>query len=95
VSLVDIRREEHVCIITLQREEKLNALSGAMERELLDALGGEDVRGSHCVVITGAGKAFSAGPRQLRSELLAGSRSLGILRPVEEKRGRRIWLCSN
>jgi len=61
VSLVDIRREEHVCIITLQREEKLNALSGAMERELLDALGGEDVRGSHCVVITGAGKAFSAG----------------------------------
>ena len=32
-----------------------------MERELLDALGGEDVRGSHCVVLTGAGKAFSAG----------------------------------
>src|SRR6185436_15852511 len=47
-------------IITLKREEKLNALSGAMERELLDALGGEDVRGSHCVVITGAGNAFSA-----------------------------------
>ena len=47
MSLVDIRREEHVCIITLKREEKLNALSGAMERELLDALGGEDVRGSH------------------------------------------------
>jgi histidinol-phosphate aminotransferase len=34
----------HVCILTLQREEKLNALSGRMERELLDALGGEDVR---------------------------------------------------
>ena len=61
MSLVDIRREEHVCVVTLQREEKLNALSGAMERELLDALGGEDVRGSRCVVITGAGKAFSAG----------------------------------
>ena len=37
MTLVDIRREEHVCVVTLQREEKLNALSGAMERELLDA----------------------------------------------------------
>jgi enoyl-CoA hydratase/carnithine racemase len=61
VSLVDIRHEEHVCVVTLQREEKLNALSGAMERELLDALGAADVGGSRCVVITGAGKAFSAG----------------------------------
>jgi enoyl-CoA hydratase/carnithine racemase len=32
-----------------------------MERELLDALDGKDVRGSHCLVLTGAGKAFSAG----------------------------------
>ena len=61
MSLVDIRREGQVCVLTLQREEKLNALSGAMERELLAALGGEDVCGSRCVVITGAGKAFSAG----------------------------------
>ena len=61
VSLVDIRREGQVCLLTLQREEKLNALSGAMERELLDSLSGDDVRGSRCVVLTGAGKAFSAG----------------------------------
>jgi enoyl-CoA hydratase/carnithine racemase len=61
VSLVDIRREGLVCVLTLQREEKLNALSGAMERELLDALAGDDVRTSRCVVLTGAGKAFSAG----------------------------------
>jgi len=61
VSLVDIRREGQVCVLTLQREEKLNALSGAMERELLDSLSGDDVRGSRCVVLTGAGKAFSAG----------------------------------
>ena len=61
MSLVDIRREGQVCVLTLQREEKLNALSGAMERELLDSLSGDDVRGSRCVVLTGAGKAFSAG----------------------------------
>jgi enoyl-CoA hydratase/carnithine racemase len=61
VSLVDVRREDHVCVLTLQREEKLNALSGGMEGELLNALGSDDVRGSRCVVITGAGKAFSAG----------------------------------
>ena len=61
MSLVDVRREGQVCVLTLQREEKLNALSGAMERKLLEALGGNDLRASRCVVITGAGKAFSAG----------------------------------
>jgi enoyl-CoA hydratase/carnithine racemase len=61
VSLVEVRREGPVCVLTLQRAEKLNALSGAMERELLDSLAGDDVRTSRCVVLTGAGKAFSAG----------------------------------
>src|SRR4029450_5522161 len=48
-------------VITFQREEKLNAISSAMERELLDAVSGDHVRGSRRVVLTGAGKAFSAG----------------------------------
>ncbi len=61
MSFLDIRREGPVCVLTLSRQEKLNALSGAMERELLDALGGDDLRTSRCVVLTGAGKAFSAG----------------------------------
>jgi enoyl-CoA hydratase/carnithine racemase len=61
VSLLDIRRGGDVCVITFRREEKLNAISSAMERELLDALSGDGVRGSRCVVLTGAGKAFSAG----------------------------------
>jgi enoyl-CoA hydratase/carnithine racemase len=56
-----VRREGDVAVLTLQREEKLNALSGAVERALLDALTREEVRTSHCVVFTGAGKAFSAG----------------------------------
>lgn len=61
MSLVDVRREGAVCVLTLEREEKLNALSRAMERELLDSLSGEDVRESRCVVLTGTGNAFSAG----------------------------------
>jgi enoyl-CoA hydratase/carnithine racemase len=60
-DLVAIRQDGGVTILTLQREEKLNALSGGLEGELLAALRTEEIRGSRCVAITGAGKAFSAG----------------------------------
>jgi enoyl-CoA hydratase/carnithine racemase len=60
-SFVEVRREDRTCVILLRRDEKLNALSTAVERELLEALGSEDVRGSACVAFAGAGRAFSAG----------------------------------
>ncbi|HEY7004130.1 MAG TPA: enoyl-CoA hydratase/isomerase family protein [Gaiellaceae bacterium] len=60
-ELVGVRREGSVALLTLQREEKLNALSGAVERALLDAVAGEAVRTSRCVVLSGTGRAFSAG----------------------------------
>jgi enoyl-CoA hydratase/carnithine racemase len=60
-DLIGVRQEERVTVLTLQREEKLNALSTALEAELLAALSGEEVQTSRCVVFTGAGKAFSAG----------------------------------
>lgn len=60
-DLVGIRRDRDVCVLTLQREEKLNALSAALERELQEVVQSDEVRGSRCVVFTGAGKAFSAG----------------------------------
>jgi enoyl-CoA hydratase/carnithine racemase len=59
--LVDVRREGRVCVLTLRREEKLNALSTALEQELLDALASDDVTSCGCVVLTGGGRAFSAG----------------------------------
>ena len=59
--MIGIRREQRVAVLTLRREEKLNALSTAVESELLAALTGEEVRDSRCVVFVGAGKAFSAG----------------------------------
>lgn len=48
-------------MITFQREEKLNAISTAVERALLDALASPDVRESRCVVFAGGERAFSAG----------------------------------
>lgn len=60
-ELVGVRREEHVTVLMLQREEKLNAISTEMEAALLGALAGGAVRESRCIVFAGAGKAFSAG----------------------------------
>ena len=59
--LVEIRRDRKVCVLTLRREEKLNALSTALEQELLEALDSDDVTSCGCVVVTGSGRAFSAG----------------------------------
>ena len=61
MSLVATTRDGAVSIVTLSRDEKLNALSGELERDLGAALGSDDVRSSACVVLTGAGRAFSAG----------------------------------
>ena len=60
-GLLDVRREGAVCVLTFQREEKLNAISTGVERELLAAFEGDDVRQSRCVVFAGGERAFSAG----------------------------------
>lgn len=61
MSLLTIGRDGAVALITLDRDEKLNAISTAMERELSEALASDHVRTSRAVVIAGAGRAFSAG----------------------------------
>ena len=61
MSLVEISRDGAVCVVRLRREEKLNALSAALEADLKDALQSELVRSSSCVVLTGGERAFSAG----------------------------------
>lgn len=50
-----------MCVLTLRREAKLNALSTALEGALADALRAPGVRDAGSVVIAGAGRAFSAG----------------------------------
>jgi 2-(1,2-epoxy-1,2-dihydrophenyl)acetyl-CoA isomerase len=54
--------ENHIITITLERPEKLNAFSGTMREELLEALRAA-AGDTNCrvVVITGAGRAFCAG----------------------------------
>jgi enoyl-CoA hydratase/carnithine racemase len=60
-GVVETRREGDVCVLLLNRPEKLNALSIRVERALAKALSSTDVASSGCVVVTGAGRAFSAG----------------------------------
>lgn len=60
-ELVAVRREGEVAVLTLQRPEKLNALSNAVEEALGEVLGSEEVVTSAAVVVAGSGRAFSAG----------------------------------
>src|SRR6266446_7575432 len=58
--LVDI--EDGVGIITLNRPEKLNAMNRRLVSEMHEAVGRLDAdEGIGCIVLTGAGRAFSAG----------------------------------
>jgi len=61
MTLISSRREGAVCIVQLERPEKLNALSGALERELLALLGAPELSESRAIVLAGSGRAFSAG----------------------------------
>ena len=60
-ELVGVERRGDVCLLTLRRPAKLNALSSAVERALGEALASEELRSSRAVVLVGEGRAFSAG----------------------------------
>src|SRR5205823_11036804 len=60
-ELVEVRRHDHATVVTLNREQKLNAISNAMERALCDVLERSEVRRAPCVVFTGGPRVFSAG----------------------------------
>lgn len=60
-ELIELRRDQQTCIVTLRREQKLNAISGEVERELCSALDAPEVRDAACVVFTGGARVFSAG----------------------------------
>ena len=72
--MLEVRREGSVCVLGFQREEKLNAISTAVERAMLEALAGQEVREARCVVFTGGERAFSAGAdlKEERDESPAG-----------------------
>jgi enoyl-CoA hydratase/carnithine racemase len=60
-SVLGVERRGDVCVLTLRRPEKLNALSTALERALDESLASDAVATSRAVVLAGEGRAFSAG----------------------------------
>src|SRR5262245_47274702 len=61
-SNILVEESSHVATITFNRERVLNALSKALKNELSDALRKIAAdRGIRAIILTGAGKAFSAG----------------------------------
>ena len=59
---VTVSDADGVATVTLNRPEKLNALSNALKRELRQVAEALDQRDDlSCVLVTGAGRAFSAG----------------------------------
>ena len=62
LTTIEYEKREHLAYVTLNRPDKLNALSLELQAELNEALweadNNQDV---HCVIIRGAGRAFSAG----------------------------------
>src|SRR6185437_972741 len=57
-----VEHEDGVGVITLNRPDKLNAMNRQLGGELRDAVKSmDDDDGIGCIVITGAGRAFSAG----------------------------------
>lgn len=61
-ATVIVQRRDGIAIITLKRPEKLNAFSPELTHDFAEALGevGDD-RTVRAVIVTGAGKSFSAG----------------------------------
>ena len=61
MSVVEVSCEGEVAVLRLNRPEKLNAISSEVERALHEALASDVVRTSGAVILTGEGRAFSAG----------------------------------
>ncbi len=57
--MIDYSCDDHLSVITINRPEKANALTGDMLRALIDAV--DKARESRAVILTGIGKIFSAG----------------------------------
>lgn len=61
-ATIQLARADRVATVTLNRPDRLNALSSELLRELLAALNEvEDDGESRCLLLTGAGRGFSSG----------------------------------
>jgi enoyl-CoA hydratase/carnithine racemase len=60
-ALVSVDVRERCCVIQLQRRKKLNALSTALEEQLISAIRSPEATASPALVFTGGDDVFSAG----------------------------------
>src|ERR1700683_696498 len=73
---------DNIATITLNRPEKLNAFTGIMMNEMLDAFDKADADDNvRAVIVTGAGRAFCAG-----ADLSAGPRTFDSTREDRPER---------
>ena len=70
---IQFEMRDPVCVLTLNRPERLNALTAEVARELKTAIGEALERRARAIVLTGAGRAFCAGG-DLREMQAIGSR---------------------
>jgi enoyl-CoA hydratase len=78
VDYVKVESEGDVAVLTVDRQEKLNALDGQVVEEIGQALLELESEGPRAVIVTGAGeRAFIAG---------ADIRAMSIMDPIEAKR---------
>ena len=86
IILVDI--SENIATVTLNRPEKLNALSGEMMEGLVPVIEGlAEEKAVRCVVVTGAGRGFCAGgdiAGMASGETLPSENPVARLRRLEE-----------
>ena len=78
MDYVKVEREGGVAVLTVDRQEKLNALDGQVIEEIGQALLELESEGPRAIIVTGAGeRAFIAG---------ADIRAMSVMDPIEAKR---------
>ena len=78
MDYVRVEREGGVAVLTVDRQEKLNALDGQVIEEIGQALLELESEGPRAIIVTGAGeRAFIAG---------ADIRAMSVMDPIEAKR---------